>query len=44
MEYGVKVDSEAWEEAEVVQRMEGRMCLGVGKSVPNAVIMGEMGW
>lgn len=44
MEYGAEVDSEAWEEAEVLQRMAGRMCLGVGRSVPNAVVMGEMGW
>jgi hypothetical protein len=44
MEYGAEVDSEVWEEAEVMQRMAGRMCLGVGRSVPNAVVMGEMGW
>jgi hypothetical protein len=38
------VDSEKWEEAEKLQRMAGRMCLGVGKEVPNEVVEGELGW
>jgi hypothetical protein len=44
LEYAAEVDSEKWEEAEKLQRMAGRMCLGVGKEVPNEVIEGELGW
>ena len=44
LEYAAEVDSERWEEAEKLQRMAGRMCLGVGREVPNEVIEGELGW
>ena len=44
VEYASEIDSGVWEEVEVMQRMAGRMCLGVGKSVPNAVVMGDLGW
>ena len=44
MEYGAEVDSGAWEDVEVLQRLVGRMCLGVGREVPNAVVMGDLGW
>ena len=44
LEYGAEVDSERWEEAERLQLFAGRMCLGVGREVPNAVVMGELGW
>ena len=44
LEYGAEVDSGRWEEAETLQRMAGRMCLGVGMEVPNAVVMGDLGW
>jgi len=44
LEYGAEVDSGKWEEAEVLQRRAGRMCLGVGQEVPNAAVMGELGW
>ena len=44
MEYGAEVDSGAWEEAELLQRLGGRMCLGVGRGVPNVVVRGELGW
>ena len=44
LEYGAEVDSERWEEAEKLQIFAGRMCLGVGREVPNAVVMGELGW
>jgi hypothetical protein len=44
LEYGAEVDSERWEEAERLQIFAGRMCLGVGREVPNVVVMGELGW
>jgi hypothetical protein len=44
LEYGAEVDSGRWEEAEVLQRWAGRMCLGVGREVPNEVVMGDLGW
>ena len=44
LEYGAEVDSGRWEEAEVMQRLAGRMCLGVGREVPNEVVRGELGW
>ena len=44
LEYGSEVDTGIWEQAEVLQRMAGRMCLGVGVNVPNVVIRGELGW
>ena len=44
MEYGAEVDSGAWEDAELMQRLAGRMCLGVGREVPNVVVRGELGW
>jgi hypothetical protein len=44
LEHAAEVDSEKWEEAEKLQRMAGRMCLGVGKDVPNEVVEGELGW
>lgn len=44
LEYGAEVDSGKWEEAEVLQRWAGRMCLGVGREVPNEAVMGELGW
>ena len=44
LEYGSEVDSGKWEEAELLQRRAGRMCLGVGQEVPNAAVMGELGW
>ena len=44
LEYGAEVDSGRWEQAEVLQRLAGRMCLGVGREVPNEVVMGDLGW
>jgi hypothetical protein len=44
LEHAAEVDSERWDEAEKLQRMAGRMCLGVGKDVPNEVVEGELGW
>jgi hypothetical protein len=44
LEYGAEVDSGKWEEAEVMQRWAGRMCLGVGREVPNEAVMGDLGW
>ena len=44
LEYGAEVDSGKWEEAEVLQRLAGRMCLGVGRETPNEVVMGDLGW
>jgi hypothetical protein len=44
LEYGAEVDSGKWEEAEVLQRLAGRMCLGVGREVPNEVVTGDLGW
>ena len=43
LEYGAEVDCGHWEEAEVLLRLAGRMCLGVGREVPNEVVMGELG-
>jgi hypothetical protein len=42
--YGAEVDSGKWEEAETMQRWAGRMCLGVGREVPNEAVMGDLGW
>ena len=33
-----------WEEAERLQRMAGRMALGVANKVANEVVRGELGW
>ena len=44
LEYGAEVDSERWEEAEKLQVFAGRLCLGVGREVPNAVVLGGLGW
>jgi hypothetical protein len=44
LEYGSEVDSGKWEDAELLQRMAGRMCLGVGTTIPNTVVRGELGW
>jgi hypothetical protein len=44
LEYGCEVDSGRWEEAERLQRMAGRMALGVGNGVANEVVRGELGW
>ena len=44
LEYGSEVDSGKWEQAELLQRMAGRMCLGVGTTIPNTVVRGELGW
>ena len=44
LEYGGEVDSGRWEEAEQLQRMAGRMVLGVGTGVANEVVRGELGW
>ena len=44
LEYGCEVDSGRWEEAERLQRMAGRMALGVGKGVVNEVVRGELVW
>ena len=43
LEYGAEVDSGEWEEAEKLQRMAGRMSIGVTK-VANEVVRGELGW
>jgi hypothetical protein len=44
LEYGSEIDSGKWEDAEVLQRKAGRRCLGVGNSVANEVVMGDLGW
>jgi hypothetical protein len=44
LEYGAEVDSGAWEEAEMLQVMAGRMALGVGTTVSEEVVRGELGW
>ena len=44
LEYGSEVDSGKWEDAELLQRVAGRMCLGVGTTIPNTVVRGELGW
>jgi len=44
MEYGSEVDSGRWIEVEKIQKMAGRMCLGVNKNVPDVVVRGELGW
>ena len=40
LEYGSEVDSGKWEDAELLQRVAGRMCLGVGTTIPNTVVRG----
>jgi hypothetical protein len=44
LEYGAEVDEGEWEEAERLQRMDGRMCLGVGREVADEAVQGELGW
>lgn len=44
LEYGSELDSEKWEEAERLQRLAGRMVLGVGKGVADEVVLGDLGW
>jgi hypothetical protein len=44
LEYGSELESGNWDEAERLQRMAGRMILGVGNSVADEVVLGELGW
>ena len=44
VEYGSEVDSGRWIEVEKMQKMVGRMCLGVNKNIPDVVVRGELGW
>ena len=44
LEYGGELERGKWEEAERLQRFAGRMVLGVGNSVADEVVLGELGW
>jgi hypothetical protein len=44
LEYGAELESGNWDEAERLQRMAGRIALGVGNSVADEVVLGELGW
>ena len=44
LEYAAEIDSGRWPAAEALQRWAGRMCLGVGRSVANEVVQGDLGW
>ena len=44
LEYRAEIDSGAWEEAEKLQVTAGRLALGVGRSVPEEVVRGDLGW
>jgi hypothetical protein len=44
LEYGAELESGHWDEAERLQRMAGRLILGVGNSVADEVVLGELGW
>ena len=44
MEYAAEMDSGRWPAAEALQRWAGRMCLGVGRSVVNEVVQGDLDW
>lgn len=44
LEYAAELGKVRWGEAERLQLMAGRMCLGVGRAVANEVVSGELGW
>jgi hypothetical protein len=44
LDYGGELERGRWEEAERLQRFAGRMVLGVGNSVADEVVLGELGW
>ena len=44
LEYAVEIDSGRWSAAEALQRWAGGMCLGVGRSVANEVVQGDLSW
>jgi hypothetical protein len=44
LEFGAEIDTGRWEEAEKLQRLVGRMVLGVGQDVADEVVLGELGW
>lgn len=44
LEYGAEIDAGRWTEAEALLRMAGRLCLGVGREVPDEVVRGDLGF
>ena len=44
VEYAGELEGGAWEEAERIQLLAGRLVLGVGKEMANEVVRGDLGW